>query len=572
MTTLPHNEIGIESGKSMARQRLQWDALRQKLQDELQKRLRSGKSRERPFSGKLLALEWERDRLYGVEANVSESGIRFERAFHLPRPEASETDAAEPTGDWLRAQLRSRGVTATQVVVTLPREALVVKRLELPAVGDDELAQLVLFQAEAKSAVPLSELHIDFLPLPGRPGATGREVLMVTVPRAVVSRVRSEVESAGLTLAAVGINPVAKAELAVLAEAAANARDGADAAALIVSCTGQRVEVAVVQQRQLLFTHSARLPAGEAQQQGAILAEVSRALVAAGSVLSQQAPGHCWIVAAANCQERIITALAAKLNCPVVALEPAELAGLPTQEETAIEPAALAAAVGAILSRGAKQIPAIDFLAPREPVVVPDRRRLKIGLAAGACAAVVLAFWVGFSSYLKGIDREIEDLALEDRELDAFLKQSEPLMTSTAQVREWADGSLPWLDELLTFAGWMPSTDRIYLTSMRLDPQSTGSSGRLKFEGFARERDDVMKLSELLVRKSPRYRIRSHPIASSSSDAYYPWRFEMEVFVNPSEPIGDAEKPANAVEGQSAPGGQTAAGAPRTAPAEGGRS
>ena len=122
-----------------------------------------------------LALTRESDQLCGLEAHVSGDKVRVKKCLCLRLPE--QTDAPQEPGEvgrWLKEELTRAGVTAKQLLMTLPRENAVVRQLELPNTPDDELADLVRYQAAAKSSMSLDRLLLDFLPLPSRGDHDGR--------------------------------------------------------------------------------------------------------------------------------------------------------------------------------------------------------------------------------------------------------------------------------------------------------------------------------------------------------------------------------------------------------------
>src|SRR4029079_18234269 len=161
----------------------------------------------------LLALEWDHDQICGVSAHVTGGRVRVRRCFVLGRPAVAVAGSGPLPVDWLKSQLSAQGVTGGDVLVGLPRDEAVVKRIELPETSDDELPMLVRYQAGAKSSVPLSELSLDFIPLPRRNEIPGREVLMATVPQQTITEIRTLCESAGLELKTLGLTPAAIAEL-----------------------------------------------------------------------------------------------------------------------------------------------------------------------------------------------------------------------------------------------------------------------------------------------------------------------------------------------------------------------
>src|SRR6516162_1765451 len=99
----------------------------------------------------LLAVEWEHAHVSGVLAQVAPGRIRLTRTFVVPRPVTSITGSGPLQIDWLKPELSKLGIHGGQVLVALPRDESVVKRVELPDVSDDELPVMVRFQAGAKS-------------------------------------------------------------------------------------------------------------------------------------------------------------------------------------------------------------------------------------------------------------------------------------------------------------------------------------------------------------------------------------------------------------------------------------
>src|SRR5690606_1861377 len=162
----------------------------------------------------LISIDWEPDNLTGVEASVNDGTARVRRCFNFDIPEGIDLEE-EPqrAGQWLTSSLKEAGINGTDALVVLPREAIVVRRLDLPNAPDAELPDLVRFQAATKSSTPLDKLALDYVPIPVEGDATSRQVLMMPVDAARVKSIRQVLASAGLNLLGVGVSPIAVAEL-----------------------------------------------------------------------------------------------------------------------------------------------------------------------------------------------------------------------------------------------------------------------------------------------------------------------------------------------------------------------
>lgn len=479
----------------------------------------------------LLALEWENEQLCGVQARVTAGQVRIRRCFQLKKPDDLDLADAKRAGVWLKEQLTQYGIKTEPVCVTLPRDEAVVKRLELPDAPDDELPALVRFQAGAKSSQPLGELSLDFLPLPLRDGVTGREVLMATIPRKAVEEIRGVCERAGLYLTALGLAPVAIAELVVRREQPPS--EDAHAASLVVSRHGSRVEIFVIRRGHLLFAHSTRLsPEDDNQTQQAIIAEMFRALVALQGLHAAVKITQVWmLVDPADHHGGLAEHLSRRLGCPVEALDPfATVEWERHDAELPRDRSLFAGPVGMLLSKSGALAPAIDFLAPRQPPVKRDpRKRRNVMLAAGAvAAAVVLAG--SYALWLHDLNKKIEDLQKDEGTLAAAVKRGEPVLKQADLVQQWSDAHVVWLDEMLELTRRI-KTDRIYLSTIRFDPQTGQSLAKVGLQGYARGRNDVTKLDEEFLKSDEQYKIQPHDIPPAKGDSYYPWKLDSEVIV-----------------------------------------
>ena len=81
----------------------------------------------------LLALDWNRDALGCVEAELSGGEVCVLRVAQFPWPESIDHREDTATlGDWLKEQLASAGIETGETIVVLSREEVVTRRLELP--------------------------------------------------------------------------------------------------------------------------------------------------------------------------------------------------------------------------------------------------------------------------------------------------------------------------------------------------------------------------------------------------------------------------------------------------------
>ncbi|MEZ6072292.1 MAG: hypothetical protein R3C10_19040 [Pirellulales bacterium] len=476
-----------------------------------------------------LAIDFDTHQLAGARARLSNQRVRVESVIERTWP--AELDPwADPVaaGQWLAGELRDAGLTASEVLVSLPREDVVVRQLDVPDVPDEALPNLVRLQAETKSSSSLGGMVLDFLPLPRSPQAAGRQVLMITIAQSRLGRLRELTTAAGLELASVGISAVATTELVARAETH-TVVDRA-AAALLVSRTAHRVEIALVRDEHLLFTHSSQLADTDASSQdAATLAEVRRSLGALSRLDAELQVSRAWVIGAAEETASLCQAMSKQLDCPVAVLSPLKVAAV--SWDGSGEPphqAQLAGPVGMLLAMAGPTVETVDLLKPRRPVVRPDRRRLKTGLAIAAAAGLVaLAF--GYT-YVQTRARagQIEETQERLTQASEVVDRAAPTLAAAKLIDEWDDRGVDCLYQLTELNRQLPGTDRLYLRNLRFNPLPGDAVAQLQADGRARSRSDVEQLEQRL--RNHEYRVRPHEKTTvEDDDKDYPVGFVLDL-------------------------------------------
>ncbi|MBW3542674.1 MAG: hypothetical protein KY476_20615 [Planctomycetes bacterium] len=472
-----------------------------------------------------LALDWETHRIAGIDAQVSKGRVRAVRLFKLDWPEGlGPTDKPAEAGAWLKGELAKRGASARQVLVSLPREDAVVRRLELPDVPDDELADMVRLQAATRSSSSLDRLVLDYLPLPKRPEQTGREVLLTTLPVERVERLRRLLTAAELELSAIGLSPVAAAELVARAEPAA-----VDAGpSLTIARHGERVEISLLRAGRLVSTHSALVADTREGGHQAILAEVTRSLVSQQQILSGASVTRAWVIGGEDESRGLCESLAQRLSCTCGTIDPlSQVTAARDAGEFALERAALAGPVGMLLAASGPRVEHVDFVNPRKPVPKGDRRKRNLTIGGAVAAALVVAAFGGTWWYAAALDAQIADKEAELNALNGRLEQSEPTMASAKTVAAWDAQRVDWLEQLKTLNELLPGTENAYVTKFTLDRAAGEGLGRIQATGFARRQRDVEQVAQQLSDRN--YQVKPTEINRTGRNEEYPYQFTLDV-------------------------------------------
>ncbi len=473
-----------------------------------------------------LALDWEKHRLTGLDAEVVKSRVRVRSClqFNWPEESAWGLSAAE-AGDALKTEIERLGVRARHVLVALPREDVAVRLIEVPDVPDTKLPDLVYLQAETRSASTLEGSVLDFVPLPKSTNASMRQVLVVTIARERIDHIRKVVEAAGCELISVGVSPVATAELVAHVESRQTL--GGNGTSLVVAGHAKRLEISLLRERHLLFTHSAHLTGEDDQQDNRqIVTEIRRFMGARSQVDQDVAVSRAWVIGSRQ-SAALCESLRDLLSCDAGTIDvlsdaPVEYRG----KEAFGDDVAFAAPVGMLLTHTGALLENVDFLNPRKSVVETDRRPLQAGaVAAVAVLACTLAFG-GSWWRTSRLEFEIADKQEQLTRLADAVNNGQPTLETARQLSEWDAHNIDWLAQMHGLNTALPDRERIYLIDAKMGLSPGSGNDKINATGFARSRRDVEKFYQRFAQQQ--YRVEPHEISSDERDGEYPYRFQLE--------------------------------------------
>lgn len=493
-----------------------------------------------------LVIEWDPLCLRGLDVQSSGGTIHVRHAFEMPQPSGHSQPALK---EWFAHYLAEKHITTKQVIVTLPRESVVVRRLELPDAPDDELPQMVRFQAAAKSSLSLDDLALDFIPLPRREGVPTRDVLLAMVPQSMVSAIREFIDEGQRELLAIRLSPVGAAEL--VAHLEDSKPIDPKSATLIVVRHGERVEISVVWMRQLIFSHAARLAGDTTEQQNAvILTEVSRGLMSFQNLNLGFKLTEGFLLGPDDDLPGLAEALKKRLPITVRTVNPFSVVKVTGDSLKLVShQSAYAGHIGSVWSQTQPLIEALDFLAPRKPVFKPDttkERQKKLAIGGAIAAVCVLVI---YAISLWQLDSGIALRGDELVKLDDALKRGKPLLDAAKTIDDWVREDANVLDEIQRFEQQLPSTERVYFTKLAFTAPTARQPAEIRAEGHAREEKDIRELREKLIIPETGYKIAADEIKSEGKE-FYPKKLTEQIKIGkvpaPRTRPGDAKKEAPA--------------------------
>ncbi len=504
---------------------------------------------------KKLAIDWDESELRLVAAQCSGRSVKVTDAAVVPLGDTS-------VGETLRMVIQSRGLENTDALVAIGRGKAELRELQLPPVPDDELPDMVRFQAIRSFASAGDSATVDYL-VTNRT-ENGVEMIAAAIGPTNLNEIREICEGADLTTRRVSLRPLAASALFLIHNQPSQGKD-----TVLIDLLADDAEIVVAREGRVIFVRTVRMPSGEAARGKALAGELRRSLVACGSSGSLD---RVVLWGRESVHAGDLKMLAEASGSRVEMLNPFDLVDVDrkTKDELPEHVGRLAPLVGLLAADESDADRLVDFLNPRERVEEtpsPYRTVLLVGVPIAAVLLMTFAVY----SQLKGLDQQIADLQAANTELKPSVDQASQAVARTEKIDVFLDGDVNWLSEIRRLAKDIPPSDKLIVRgiSATSDPRSGG--GTLKVEGAATDPAVIDQFEEAL-------RDASHQVSGDgaseqkTSDAYR-WGFTESIKINPAAirneryaaltapPTGDAGSTSDsAPEGDAAPAGDAARG------------
>jgi Tfp pilus assembly PilM family ATPase len=450
---------------------------------------------------RIIALDWDSREFHLVEATVGRSKVQVHRAIHWREEEAFAPASAEAFGQRLRERLKSAGIAPSPLVVGLGRERLVMKEVRFPDVGQEIEASIVRNQIVKELTEAPEDVFFDYAPMAEASKNGQRRALSVVVRKDVVQGIQTASQVAGLKLVAVTARPFGIAAcFNHLAGATPKvpAPPTSDAVSAVLTVAEGWAEFCAVRGQQLVYSRAATPGDG-------LIGEVRRNLAAYSGQPQLTFPRDAIqsMYVAGNGDNLVLReALRDTLGIPVHGMDP-----FAADSHVQIEggnKAGFTGAVGLLHLWGKDQTTPVNFVKPREIKVAADpHKRRVIGYSvAGAVTFIglVVAGWM----MTEARQKEVNVLNGKKAELEKMVKDIQPELKYLEALREFAGGSISWLDELYDLAARAPLSTKE--TKFRVTSITATSLGTLTVAKAAKDaknnkdKERVPKSAQMVVK------------------------------------------------------------------------
>jgi len=477
---------------------------------------------------RLLALEWDAREARFVVARTSGKSVEVEQAFAVPLASASEpaadaapAEAGSELGARLAAACREHSLGRCQAVVAVPRGKIELRLLQVPLAPDEELPEMVRFQALRQFTSLGEDWPLDFVRLHSADPQQIR-VLAAAVSPTVVNEVRQVGEALESPPTSLVLRPFAAASFYSRFVPAERCR-------LTVELFAEEADLNVAAAGQVLLLRSVRLPSHD--RDAALVGEIRRTLAAARNQLAEQTIETVMLLGGQAELGALPGLLREQLGMEVESFDPLDRVTLApdVRRDLADRGGRFAALLGMVYDEAESRRHGIDFLKPRQRPQAPSRGRRLAWI--GAAAASLLVVLIGLVYWqLQGYSQRLSILQQESKNLDAPVKQAQQLQSEVEVIDVFAAGDVNWLDELYSLSEKFPNAAEAVVDTATFSSVAEGG-GQIYLEGYVRE-------PAVIEQMESRLRDKGHQVTGSGTqfDERQPelrWQFKEKVVVLP---------------------------------------
>ena len=469
----------------------------------------------------IVAIEFENERILVASAQPTKRGVEIQTAFELEIGAGDDEAAAAK----LKSALAEHGLSRSDAIIVVSRSSVEMREVVVPPAPDDELPELVRFQARNEFASLNDNWLLDFIPL-STDATMPRNVLAAAISPEFNRQITKIAENAGLRIKHIVLRPFATVELL-------HGKLAGNGCKLIVNPNGDQTDMTVVVGVEPVATRTVRIPEAfdPEQRDQSLLGEIKRTLASSHQATGDKRVEEIVMVGEPTHYKTLAGNLKSQLDVGLDFVPPFESARMARRAKLPEEPSRFAGLLGAIAHQDPPLKARIDFLNPRRTVIkTVDRSRIYLygGIAiAATLMTVILGWWT-----LRTQAREIADLQQELADAVELNKGEgtkrpgvEQIMGEVSKIDSWKVADVNWLDELYQYSNRFLTPDDAIVDSF------DAAVRRNEAKIIVRSRvAGVQKESALIEALDSRpYQVTPTKSGTSDQDASYPMTFDFNL-------------------------------------------
>ena len=472
---------------------------------------------------KLLALEWDgREARVAVGHNAGD-GLVVDQAFSvdLGPSNAGETFSDATITERLASALAEHHVGRCQTLVAVGRAGIELRDFTVPPAPDDEMPEIVRFQALREFTALGDDWALDYIPLGTQ--AEGVNVLAAAISPDLIRQIRETCQGADLEPQRLILRPFAAASLVRHLRGRP--------CRLMVDLLADEADLTVLVDSQVVFIRTVRLSTGnEEAVNRALVGEIRRTIVAAQNQLGGQRVEQVVLCADEADHALLKSQLEEVLSIDVDLFNPFDglQLGKKLRSQLPAHPGRFAPLLGMLADEAAGQAHQIDFLNPRRKPAPASRKRVFAFVAALAGVILIGAvawMWVSLSR----MDGEIDRLSQKNERLKKEEKQLNGFLDKTREIDGWLAGDINWLDEIRRTSEMYPSAKDAIVNDLQAVSMTEG--GLMRLTGEVKDSKTISLIERTL--SDARHEVRGRGGRRSDGVEDYEKRYTEVISIKP---------------------------------------
>ena len=483
---------------------------------------------------RLIAIEWDDSQILVASALGSGKRIVFDQAFEVDLDESSDQTSLK---DELISILENHKVSKGEATVVIGRSGVEMRQFSVPNVPDNELPDIVRFQAKSHFTAINDKWQLDFVKIASR-DKTKIEILAAAISPQLIDQIEEGFEGTSVVVKHIVLRPFAAAALM-------RDRLTANKGQLIVDCMADETDLTVTLGADVLLTRTVRTPStyDASAAAGMITQEIRRTMAAASNQLDDQKIESVIICGRAENHSELKAALENDLKISVDFFQPFEAVSVRSSLSKNLpeHSGRFAPLLGSLVDQAEGSNHTIDFLNPRRAEVSHTGRNRAV-LWGSVAAVVVVVIFAAIYMILSSKESEITKKQAELNQLKNFNTDTKQVVGETELIDDWVNKQVVWLDELDELSSRTMFADNLILDNFfGANTQNSRNGGKpsITLKGKMQSRD----VESQVVRSLENRPYQVYPKTFKDiDDSLYPHEFQMTVFVTDGEEeISDEE-------------------------------
>lgn len=436
---------------------------------------------------RLIAIDWDRIEARMIVARTQGDGLVVDRVLAVPLQLEGQENAPENLEQELAKALGTDGLPKGQTLMAIGRSQIELRSMKLPPSPDDELPEMVRFQALREFSSLKPDSPLDFLPL-GDAGSEPGEVMAAAISTELATQIHGAITSQGHEPLRTVMRPCSTASLAIRRVAGIRG-----AITLIIAQQSDSAELVVTKDGIAVFSRSFRMPIdwhpGETGEP--LVGEVRRTIAAAQNQLGGMKIEQIVLFGTEAEHDGLRRRLQDRTNLNVELLDPFDSVRMSDPKPK--QPERYAALLGMLQDEASGVAPVIDFSNPRKKPEAESNRRqtvLYAALAATLLLGICFLIWMQFNK----LERQVSQLKSGINKYNRENKKLEFDSQLFKTLDTWKKADRNWLDELVHLS----SSENLTADDFRLESLNASSRdgyrGTIDIQGRAKDLDAQQRL------------------------------------------------------------------------------